>query len=149
MGKVMVIDITKCNGCHSFLSLHGENRNQIEQCVLCHNPSENDSSVRGVATVAAEEGSGKSFLALEMAVRVAVASGSFAGTWPVVRTGPVLYLSEMHADEDYGREATVLDSLGLERDALSGRYYRLPLMTSAGGRPAKPAEATWAPQRHA
>jgi hypothetical protein len=89
-----------------------------------------------IATVAAEEGSGKSFLALEMAIRVAIAGGSFAGTWPVLRTGPVLYLSEMHADEDYGHEATVLDSLGLERDVLSGRYYRLPLMTAAGGRPA-------------
>jgi RecA/RadA recombinase len=89
-----------------------------------------------IATVAAEEGSGKSFLALEMAVRVAVAGGSFAGTWPVLRTGPVLYLSEMHADDDYGRESTVLDSLELERPALTGRYYRLPLMTAAGGRPA-------------
>src|ERR1019366_3444575 len=45
-----VVDINKCNGCHSFLSLHGENRNQIEMCVLCHNPSENDSSTRSAAT---------------------------------------------------------------------------------------------------
>jgi OmcA/MtrC family decaheme c-type cytochrome len=45
-----VVDIAKCNGCHSFLSLHGENRNQIEQCVLCHNPSETDSSVRSAST---------------------------------------------------------------------------------------------------
>jgi OmcA/MtrC family decaheme c-type cytochrome len=50
-----VVDITKCNGCHSTLSLHGENRNQIEQCVLCHNPSENDSVVRVVATNAADK----------------------------------------------------------------------------------------------
>ena len=50
-----VVDINKCNGCHSFLSLHGENRNQIEMCVLCHNPSENDSSVRGVATTASDK----------------------------------------------------------------------------------------------
>jgi len=41
-----VVDINKCNGCHSYLSLHGENRNQIEMCVLCHNPSENDISQR-------------------------------------------------------------------------------------------------------
>ncbi len=41
-----VVDITKCNGCHSFLSVHGENRNQIEMCVLCHNPSETDISQR-------------------------------------------------------------------------------------------------------
>ncbi len=50
-----VVDINKCNGCHSTLSLHGENRNQIEQCVLCHNPSENDSVVRVVATNPADK----------------------------------------------------------------------------------------------
>jgi OmcA/MtrC family decaheme c-type cytochrome len=44
-----VVDINKCNGCHEFLSLHGENRNQIEQCVLCHNPSETDKARRGSA----------------------------------------------------------------------------------------------------
>ena len=87
--------------------------------------------------MAAEEGAGKSYaIGGELAVRVAVAGGSFAGTWPVLRTGPVLYASEMHADDDYGREAIVLASLELERSALVGRYYRLPLMTAAGGRPA-------------
>ena len=86
---------------------------------------------------AAEEGSGKSYaVGGEMAVRVAVAGGSFAGAWPILRTGPVLYMSEMHADDDFAREATVLSSLGLERPALAGRYYRLPLLTAAGGRPA-------------
>jgi OmcA/MtrC family decaheme c-type cytochrome len=50
-----VVDIAKCNGCHSTLSLHGENRNQIEQCVLCHNPSENDAARRVVATDPADK----------------------------------------------------------------------------------------------
>ena len=86
---------------------------------------------------AAEEGSGKSYTVDdELAIRVAVAGGSFAETWPVLQTGPVLVLSEMHADDDFGREAIVLASLGLDRSALSGRYYRLPLMTAAGGKPA-------------
>ena len=49
------MDIAKCNGCHSNLSLHGENRNQIEQCVLCHNPSENDGVRRAVATDPADK----------------------------------------------------------------------------------------------
>ena len=49
------MDIDKCNGCHSNLSLHGENRNQIEQCVLCHNPSENDGVRRVVATNPADK----------------------------------------------------------------------------------------------
>lgn len=50
-----VVALANCNKCHARLSLHGENRNQIEQCVLCHNPSENDSSVRGSAVVAADK----------------------------------------------------------------------------------------------
>jgi DNA-binding MarR family transcriptional regulator/5S rRNA maturation endonuclease (ribonuclease M5) len=86
---------------------------------------------------AAEEGSGKSFaVSGELAIRVAAARGLFAETWRVVMTGPVLVLSEMHSDDDFVREETVLASLGLEREALSGRYYRLPLMTAAGGKPA-------------
>jgi OmcA/MtrC family decaheme c-type cytochrome len=50
-----VVDVAKCNGCHSTLSLHGENRNQIEQCVLCHNASENDGARRPTSTVAADK----------------------------------------------------------------------------------------------
>jgi OmcA/MtrC family decaheme c-type cytochrome len=50
-----VVSIDKCNSCHSFLSLHGENRNQIEQCVLCHNSNENDGVRRAVATVPADK----------------------------------------------------------------------------------------------
>ena len=41
-----VVATAKCNACHSFLSLHGENRNQVEQCVLCHNPNQNDAGFR-------------------------------------------------------------------------------------------------------
>ncbi len=51
-----VVDINNCNNnCHSFLSMHGENRNQVEMCVLCHNPSENDSAYKSVAQVAADK----------------------------------------------------------------------------------------------
>jgi OmcA/MtrC family decaheme c-type cytochrome len=32
-----VVATDKCNSCHSFLSLHGGNRNQVEECVICHN----------------------------------------------------------------------------------------------------------------
>lgn len=52
-----VVDIAKCNGCHTTLSVHGENRNQIEMCVLCHNPSETDSSTRANATNPADKNS--------------------------------------------------------------------------------------------
>ncbi len=90
-----------------------------------------------IALWAAEEGSGKSYsVDGELGIRVAVAGGSFAGTWDVLQTGPVLYLSEMHADDDFTREATVLESLGLQREQLVTRYFRLPLMMAAGGKPA-------------
>jgi OmcA/MtrC family decaheme c-type cytochrome len=49
-----VVSLDSCNKCHSFLSLHGGNRNQIEQCVLCHNPVENDASVRPAGQSPAE-----------------------------------------------------------------------------------------------
>jgi hypothetical protein len=94
---------------------------------------------------AGEEGSGKSYSASgELAIRTAVAGGTFA-VWSVLRSGPVLVLSEMHADDDYDREATVLASLGIERAALTGRYYRLSLMTAAGDTPVLDDDAwrTW------
>jgi OmcA/MtrC family decaheme c-type cytochrome len=39
-----VVATANCNKCHSFLSLHGGNRNQVEQCVLCHDPVHTDNS---------------------------------------------------------------------------------------------------------
>jgi OmcA/MtrC family decaheme c-type cytochrome len=50
-----VVSIANCNNCHQYLSVHGENRNQIEMCVLCHNPSETDVATRSSATVAADK----------------------------------------------------------------------------------------------
>ncbi len=86
---------------------------------------------------AAEEGSGKSYAVDdELGIRVALAGGRFAGTWPVLQRGPVLYLSEMHPDDDFEREAMTLGSLGHPRAALNGRLFRLPLMTAANGQPA-------------
>ncbi len=41
-----VVSLAKCNNCHFSLSIHGDNRNQIEQCVLCHNPVTTDRAVR-------------------------------------------------------------------------------------------------------
>ena len=46
VARRQVVSIDSCNDCHGTLSLHGENRNQIEQCVLCHNASETDVSRR-------------------------------------------------------------------------------------------------------
>jgi len=41
-----VVTTANCNVCHTFLSLHGGNRNQVEQCVLCHNPNTTDAGNR-------------------------------------------------------------------------------------------------------
>jgi len=49
-----VVTTANCNKCHSFLSLHGENRNQIEMCVLCHNPIESDKARRPAAELPAQ-----------------------------------------------------------------------------------------------
>jgi hypothetical protein len=90
-----------------------------------------------IVVVAAEEGTGKSYaIDDELAIRLAVAGGSFAGTWPILQTGPVLVLSEMHPDDDFEREETVLSSLGRTRADLDGRYFRLSLFTAANGAPA-------------
>ena len=50
-----VVALAKCNNCHDQLSLHGGNRNNIEQCVLCHNPANTDAA-RRPATAGAAQG---------------------------------------------------------------------------------------------
>ncbi len=50
-----VVAIANCDNCHTKLSLHGENRNQIEMCVLCHNSNATDASTRPTAVVAADK----------------------------------------------------------------------------------------------
>ena len=41
-----VVETTNCNSCHRSLNLHGSNRNEVQQCVLCHNPTATDTSQR-------------------------------------------------------------------------------------------------------
>jgi len=50
-----VVAIANCNTCHVSLQLHGALRNNTEYCVMCHNPSNTDASVRSSATVAADK----------------------------------------------------------------------------------------------
>ena len=44
-----VVSIEKCNACHTRLEAHGRNRNQIEACVVCHNPNITDAARRPAA----------------------------------------------------------------------------------------------------
>jgi OmcA/MtrC family decaheme c-type cytochrome len=50
-----VVALSNCNNCHVALSLHGSLRNNTEYCVLCHNPSNTDSSQRPNSVVAADK----------------------------------------------------------------------------------------------
>jgi len=49
-----IVDLKRCNDCHRSLSVHGENRNATEYCVVCHNPRETDSARRPAGTGPAE-----------------------------------------------------------------------------------------------
>jgi OmcA/MtrC family decaheme c-type cytochrome len=85
-----VVAIANCDRCHARLSLHGENRNQIEMCVLCHNPSENDISVRPNAVVAADKSlppQSVNFALMVHKIHTGVNMATFNGTYVIVGFG--------------------------------------------------------------
>lgn len=49
MPRRTVVDIAKCNVCHDRLGLHGGQRLLTQECVICHNPNNDDSSQRPAA----------------------------------------------------------------------------------------------------
>jgi OmcA/MtrC family decaheme c-type cytochrome len=105
-----VVDIAKCNSCHSFLSLHGENRNQIEQCVLCHNPSETDAARRAVATDPEDKAAPPQGVNLAMMVHK-------------IHTGEQM--------KEFGIEEYVIVGFGGSHNDFS--EVRYPVMTPTGG----------------
>lgn len=105
-----VVTTEKCNGCHGFLALHGENRNQVEQCVLCHNTDETDAARRAVATDAAEKT--KPNQSINMALMI-----------HKIHTG-----EKMHAE--FKTQYTVVGFGGIPYDFTEVRY---PTMTVSGG----------------
>jgi OmcA/MtrC family decaheme c-type cytochrome len=53
----VVVDIAKCDVCHSQLALHGSNRNDNTQvCAVCHNPASTDVGMRQTLTAAGIDG---------------------------------------------------------------------------------------------
>jgi OmcA/MtrC family decaheme c-type cytochrome len=53
----MVVDIAKCDVCHSDLTAHGNNRNDNPQvCVACHNPASTDVGMRQTLATAGVDG---------------------------------------------------------------------------------------------
>jgi len=52
-----VVDVAKCDVCHSVLTAHGDNRNDNPQvCVACHNPASTDVGMRQTLTTAGIDG---------------------------------------------------------------------------------------------
>ncbi len=49
-----VVDLANCNLCHDRLVLHGGQRFNVEECVMCHNPNASDKA-RRTADTAPEE----------------------------------------------------------------------------------------------
>jgi OmcA/MtrC family decaheme c-type cytochrome len=82
-----VVSLTNCNQCHYQLSLHGQNRNQIQMCVLCHNPSNTDAAERAVAQVASDKAAppqGINFNLLVHRIHTGVNLAQFNRTYIVV-----------------------------------------------------------------
>jgi OmcA/MtrC family decaheme c-type cytochrome len=47
------VTTAQCNACHAKLTVHGMNRNQVEMCILCHNPNTTDVARRPASAGAA------------------------------------------------------------------------------------------------
>jgi OmcA/MtrC family decaheme c-type cytochrome len=54
MARRTVVDLAKCNVCHDRLALHGGQRLNTQECVVCHNPNTNDGSRRPASAAPAE-----------------------------------------------------------------------------------------------
>lgn len=46
VNRRQIVDQNKCNACHDRISFHGGQRNNVEFCVVCHNPKASDISRR-------------------------------------------------------------------------------------------------------
>ncbi len=54
VARRQVVDIAKCNECHDQLALHGGQRRTTLECVICHNPVNNDQARRPASEGAPE-----------------------------------------------------------------------------------------------
>ncbi len=100
-----VVAINNCNRCHVELSEHGSLRNQTEYCVLCHNPSNTDSSTRPSATVPAQRTMPNQGIAFDLLVHR-------------VHTG-------LNLEANFGRDYTVVGYGGSIND-FSNAFATLP-----------------------
>lgn len=80
-----------------------------------------------LVVLASEPGLGKSVLRTELAVRMALGAGSFVDYYPVEAACKVLILDyENGPSLEYHRTRRVMEHLGLEMSALTGRLLLLP-----------------------
>ncbi len=100
-----VVAEANCNRCHAELSLHGGLRNQVEYCVLCHNPSNSDFTTRPTAVVAAQQTLPNQGIAFDLLVHR-------------IHTG-------LNLEADFGRDYTVVGHGGSIND-FSNAYATLP-----------------------
>jgi OmcA/MtrC family decaheme c-type cytochrome len=49
VARRIVVTMAKCNECHDRLALHGGQRLNVDECVMCHNPNASDTSRRPAA----------------------------------------------------------------------------------------------------
>jgi hypothetical protein len=89
-----VVATERCNSCHFSLNLHGDYRNSVEQCVLCHNPSATDAARRP-----ADQGPPESVNFKEMIHRI-------------------------HTGEEFSRELTIFGFGGTPHNYNEVRYPR-------------------------
>ncbi len=104
-----IVDIAKCNGCHARLTLHGSNRTQIEQCVLCHNPSQTDSGQRVNAQVAADKAA------------------------PAQSVSMALMIHKIHTGEELGAAGLTYTVVGNGGSHNEFNEVRYPAMSPTGG----------------
>ena len=68
VNRRVVVQTSNCNRCHVDLELHGNQRNQTEFCVLCHNPSMTDDPTRAQSTDPAQKNMPFQGIAFQMLV---------------------------------------------------------------------------------
>jgi OmcA/MtrC family decaheme c-type cytochrome len=85
-----VVAMANCNACHSYLEVHGDLRNNVTYCVLCHNPSNTDASTRPSATVVAQQSlppQGINFAMMVHKIHSGINIPTFGDTYTIVGYG--------------------------------------------------------------
>lgn len=139
-----VVDVQKCNKCHTRLTLHGANRvNSTTECAICHNPNGTDRGRRGNLTAAAAA-DGRTAQSIDLKVMI-----------HKIHSGENLELSKPYVVYAFGNAPVDFSEVRYPNDRsdclachISSDTYRVPLptgvfgnVTSSVGDPLNPADA--------